>query len=75
MKQPRRGITVGRHFLIQHFLDATIRAGYSQNALDETDALWVKINYLQQTGRYGLLLSQLTKTNDKSNFLALVLEV
>lgn len=58
----------------QAIIDAMVRSGAKQNALDESDALWVKINHLQQTGRYGLLLSQLAKANDKSNLLALVLE-
>jgi hypothetical protein len=59
----------------QTLIDAIGRSGGKQNALDEADALWIKLNCLQQTGRYGLLLSQLEKANDKSNFLALVLEV
>jgi hypothetical protein len=58
----------------QALIDAIGRSGGGRNALDEADALWVKLDCLQQTGRYGLLLSQLAKSNDKSNFLALVLE-
>jgi hypothetical protein len=58
----------------QALIDAISRSGGKQNALDEAEALWVKIDCLQQTGRYGPLLSQLDKANDKSNFLALVLE-
>jgi len=59
----------------QSLIDAIARSGGKQHALDEADTLWAKLDCLQQTGRYGLLLSQLAKANDKSNFLALVLEV
>lgn len=59
----------------QALIEAIGRSGGKQNALDEVDVLWDKIDYLQQTGRFGPLLSQLVKANDKSNFLALVLEV
>ncbi len=59
----------------QALSDAIRQSGGQQNALDEADALWSKIDYLQQTGRFGPLLSQLEKANEKSNFLALVLEV
>lgn len=58
----------------QALIDAIRRSGGNQNALDETDVLWAKINYLEKTGRYRQLLSQLTNANDRSNFLALVLE-
>jgi len=64
----------GHHLNKQTLIDTIGRSGGKQNALDEADALWVKLNCLQQTNRYGLLLSQLAKANDKSNFLALVLE-
>ena len=59
----------------QALIDAITRSGSKQNALAEADDLWIKVDFLQQTGRFGLLLSQLTKANDKGNFLALVLEV
>ena len=59
----------------QALIDAIRRSGGKQSALDETDVLWAKINHLQKAGRYKQLLSQLTNANDKSNFLALVLEV
>jgi hypothetical protein len=59
----------------QALIIAIRKSGGTQNALDEADALWAKLYCLKQTGRYGLLLSQLFKANDKSNFLALVLEV
>lgn len=58
----------------QALTDAIGRSGGKQNALDEADALWGKLVCLKKAGRYGLLLSQLAKANDKSNFLALVLE-
>lgn len=59
----------------QALIDAIGRSGGKQHALDEADALWAKLDCLQQTHRYGLLLSQLAKANNKSNFLALALEV
>jgi hypothetical protein len=58
----------------QALIDAIRNSGGGQNALDEADELLSRINYLQQTGRYGQLVSQLTRANDKSNLLALVLE-
>ena len=59
----------------QALIDAISRSGGKQNALDEADALWVKLDCLQRTGRYGPLVKQLAKANDKSNFLALALEI
>lgn len=57
-------------------LEYAIRnSGGGHNALAETGALLARINYLEQTNRYDPLLSQLAKTNDKSNFLALILEI
>lgn len=56
-------------------VNAIKNSGGGQNALDESDALLTRINYLTQTERYAQLVSQLAKSNDKSNFLALVLEV
>jgi hypothetical protein len=37
--------------------------------------MWVRVDYLQKTGRYGALVSQISNANDKSNFLALTLEL
>lgn len=54
---------------------AIARSGGSQNAIDEIDTFWPRIELLQQTGRYGPLLAQLRDANDKNNFLALILEV
>jgi hypothetical protein len=54
---------------------AIARSGGGQNPINEIDAFWPRIELLQQGGRYGLLLSQLFAANDKSNFLALILEV
>jgi hypothetical protein len=57
-------------------LTAAIKnSGGGPNALDEADALLARIAYLESTGRYRSLVSQLGKANDKSNLLALVLEV
>ncbi len=58
----------------QALINAICRSGGKRNALEEADDMWAKLDYLNQTGRYGLLLSQLSKANNKSNFLALVLE-
>ncbi len=35
----------------------------------------MRVDYLQKTGRYGALISQVAVTNDPSNFLALTLEI
>jgi hypothetical protein len=59
----------------QALIAAIRNSGGQQFALNEADDLWTRLDYLQQTGRYGPLLSQLTRANDRSNFLALVLEV
>lgn len=58
----------------QDLVRAIRESGGGPNALDEADDLWARIDLLQQTGRYDLLLSQLVRTNNKSNLLALVLE-
>lgn len=58
----------------QDLVRAIRRSGGGLNALDEADDLWARIDLLQQTGRYDLLLLQLLRTNNKSNLLALVLE-
>jgi hypothetical protein len=54
---------------------AITRSGGGKNAIDEVDTFWPRIELLQQAGRYGPLLSQLCAANDKSNFLALILEI
>jgi hypothetical protein len=58
----------------QELVDAIVRSGGAQHVLDETDALFGRLSYLQDTKRYGKLLSQLANANDRNNFLALVLE-
>src|SRR5260370_22751487 len=55
-------------------LNAIRASGGKSTALDEADALYTKLQYLDGTGRYGQLLSNLSSANDKSNFLALALE-
>jgi hypothetical protein len=64
----------GVHLNKQLLIEAISRSGGKQSALEEVDDLWARLYFLYQTGRYGLLLSQLFKANDKSNFLALALE-
>src|ERR1039458_6742802 len=59
----------------QSLIDAIQDSGGSQSALDEVDDMWVRVDYLEKTGRYGALLSQISNANDKSNFLALTLEL
>src|ERR1039458_1530665 len=59
----------------QILIDAIQKSGGSQSALDEVDDMWVRVNYLQKTGRYGALLSQISNASDKSNLLALTLEL
>ncbi|MGH8727566.1 MAG: hypothetical protein ACREV9_05310 [Burkholderiales bacterium] len=58
----------------QALIDAIRRSGGKRWALDEADDLWLRLDFLHRTGRYGQLLSGLANVNDKSNFLALVLE-
>src|SRR5689334_4018490 len=59
----------------QALVDAIRSSGGKQWALAEVDDLWPRVELLQNTGRYGSLISQLAAANDKNNFLALVLEV
>ena len=59
----------------QSLIDAIQDSGGSQSALDEVDDMWVRVDYLEKTGRYGALLSQISNANDKSNLLALTLEL
>lgn len=59
----------------QALADAIRSSGGEQWALAEVDDVWPCIELLQNTGRYSALISQLAAANDKSNFLALVLEV
>lgn len=40
----------------------------------EIDRLLLKINYLEQSGRYNRLLQQLRAANDRANFLATLME-
>ncbi|MFA0813051.1 hypothetical protein [Microbulbifer epialgicus] len=59
----------------QNLINVIQRVGGQQSGLAESDALWRKIDFLQQTNRYSQLIKQLTKANDRSNFLALLLEI
>jgi hypothetical protein len=59
----------------QSLIDAIKKFGGSQSALDEVGDMWARVDFLQKTGRYGALLSQISNANDKSNFLALTLEL
>jgi len=54
---------------------AITRSGGGQNAIDEIDTFWPRVELLQQAGRYAPLVSQLCVANDKNNFLALILEI
>ena len=59
----------------QALIDAIRNSGGAQGTLDEVDELWARVDYLQKTGRYGALISQVAVTNNRSNFLALTLEI
>src|ERR1035441_10471529 len=59
----------------QSLIDAIQDSGGSQSALDEVDDMWVRVDYLEKTGRYGAFLSQISNAKDKSNLLALTLEL
>lgn len=59
----------------QALVDAIRNSGDKKWVPAEVDELWPRVELLQNTGRYGSLISQLAASNDKSNFLALVLEV
>lgn len=71
----RDGIDQGSSYMDKQDLIAAIgKSGGKQRALDEADDLWARIDCLSKAGRYDRLVSSLTKANNKSNFLALVLE-
>lgn len=56
-------------------LEAAIGAsGGAAQPPDQVDGLFAKLQALEATGRYGLLLKAIAKANDKSNFLALLFE-
>src|ERR1017187_10757000 len=59
----------------QALIDAIRNSGGAQGTLDEVDELWARVDYLEKTGRYGALISQVAVTNNRSNFLALTLEI
>jgi hypothetical protein len=50
-------------------------AGGCGNALDYAEALLLKVNRLESTGRYGLLLNQLSRAREPGDFRGRVLEV
>lgn len=56
-------------------LEATIAAcGGAKQQPDQVDGLYSKLQGLEATGRFASLLRGVARANDKSNFLALVLE-
>jgi len=56
-------------------LEAAIKAsGGAEQPADQLDGLLAKLLALEATGRYGALLKGLAASNDKSNFLAQLLE-
>jgi len=56
-------------------LMATIKnSGGAEQPDGDVDGLLEKLAYLEKTGRYGRLMANIASTNDKSNFLASVLE-
>lgn len=56
-------------------LEGAIKAsGGAQQPSDQVDGLLTKLQTLEATGRYDALLKTLAKVNDKSNFLAFLLE-
>lgn len=63
-------------FIDRPTLEAAIQvSGGAQQPDDQIDALLAKLQALNSTGRYGALLTTLVKANNKSNFLAFLLEV
>src|SRR6266496_2205157 len=58
----------------QELIDVIRASGGKHSALGEADDLWLRVDFLKKTGRYDQLLLSLANTNNKGNFLALVLE-
>ncbi|RYD46138.1 MAG: hypothetical protein EOP83_30150, partial [Verrucomicrobiaceae bacterium] len=57
-------------------IEAAIKAsGGAEQPDDQIEGLFTKLVYLEATGRYGQLLKGIAKSNNTSNFLALLLEV
>lgn len=57
-------------------LEATIEAsGGAKQPEDQVNGLLAKLQLLEATGRFGGLLKSVRASNDKSNFLAALLEV
>lgn len=55
-------------------LAAIKNSGGAEQPDGEVDGLLGKLTYLKETGRYGRLIASIASANDKSNFLASVLE-
>src|ERR1700675_3089531 len=53
---------------------AILRSGWSGVWEDQLDCLWSKLQLLITKGTYRKLLSNIEKANDRSNFVASVLE-
>ncbi|WP_019656086.1 hypothetical protein [Variovorax atrisoli] len=62
--------------LERQVIEAAIKAsGGAEQPAEHVESLLAKLHYLEKIGRYGQLLKGIAKSNDKSNFLALLLEV
>ena len=55
--------------------DAMIRTGWPKVRGDQLDGLWLKLQRLAPERKYQRLLSSIKNSNDRSNFVASVLEV
>src|SRR5688572_23775817 len=56
-------------------VSAIEKSGGGPFALEEVDDLLARAQFLHSRGRYGALLSQLSRTNDPGNFQSLALEI
>ena len=65
---------MGSPFDKQALEAAILRSGWPGVWKDQLDGLWSKIQFLATTDKYPRLLSNLERANDRSNFVASVLE-
>jgi hypothetical protein len=65
---------MGSPFNKQALEAAILRSGWPGVWEDQLDGLWSKIQFLAANGKYRRLLSNIEKANDRSNFVASMLE-
>lgn len=58
----------------EDLINAIRNSGGHDHVIEEVDTFWPRIELINRAGRYQRLLRELARANNKSNFLALLLE-